>query len=696
MVARDSLHSFQEDQAASNEKLTTVKESNRNTELNRLNSDLTNTETAIKVAVILLGCDLTIRRFSVHAEKIFHLAASDIGRSIRGVRHNLRVPGLDAIAAGVIAHSRECEQEVQDKQDHWYSLRVRPYLNGEGKVDGAVLVLNDIDALKNTERLITVERELAEAVIRTVPNPLVVLNADLQIQTVNEAFTRIFQLTPKQVVGRSIFEVDRGSLNFSGLRHLLEDIIPKKRFFDAFEVTQKNQKLGERVFMLNARVLLENAGKPKQILLGIRDTTDRKLAENALRVSEERFRVLFDLGPVGVYSCSRDGTIQNFNQAAVKLWGRKPKLGDPRDRFCGASHLYRPDGTYVPHEACPMAAVLSGTMSEARDIEVILERRNGTRITIIVNIVSLKNAQGEITGAINCLYDITDRKRMDEALRASRVELADYADHLETKVAKRTAELTASNRKLKESIAVVGKAKEQYQQLFLESQIMQKKLRRLTHQIIEVQEEERKEISRELHDSVVQTLVGINVELSALGLGAATGGDALKAKIAHTQRLVESSVDAVHRFARELRPAVLDDLGLIPALHAFSKNLAASKKIKIELTAFRGVESLENGNRTVLFRVAQEALHNVVRHAHATLVKISLTSVADRIRMEVSDNGRSFQVKKTLLAKSNKRLGLVGMRERIEMVGGSLTIESAPGKGTTVRAEIPFNTKKIS
>ncbi len=223
---------------------------------------------------------------------------------------------------------------------------------------------------------------------------------------------------------------------------------------------------------------------------------------------------------------------------------------------------------------------------------------------------------------------------------------------------------------------------------------MQKKLRQLTRQIISAQEEERKEISRELHDEVVQTLVGINVELSALGKGATLGVHTLKSKIAHTQRLVENSVNAVHRFARELRPAVLDDLGLIPALHAYSKNLAARKKIKIQMTAFGGVEALGGAKRTVLFRVAQEALTNIARHAQATQVRMSITEISGAIRMEISDNGKSFQVDKTLLAKTNKRLGLVGMKERIEMVGGSLAIESAPGQGTTVRAEIPFDREK--
>jgi signal transduction histidine kinase len=266
-----------------------------------------------------------------------------------------------------------------------------------------------------------------------------------------------------------------------------------------------------------------------------------------------------------------------------------------------------------------------------------------------------------------------------------------------------TAALARANQRLEHEIArrrkgelAIRKSKEQYQTLFLESVVMQRKLRQLTHQIISAQEEERKEISRELHDEVVQTLVGINVQLSALGKGASLGLRQLKTKIAHTQRLVENSVNAVHRFARELRPAVLDDLGLIPALHAYSKNLAARKQLKVQLTAFAGVEGLSNAKRTVLYRVATEALTNVTRHSHATQVTISITESPGAVQMEITDNGKSFEVEKTLKTKSGKRLGLLGMRERVEMVGGTLCIDSILNRGTTVRAQLPFDSKKIT
>ena len=135
-------------------------------------------------------------------------------------------------------------------------------------------------------------------------------------------------------------------------------------------------------------------------------------------------------------------------------------------------------------------------------------------------------------------------------------------------------------------------------------------------------------------------------------------------------------------------------LGLIPALHAYCKNLAARKRIKIKLTAFGGVEALDSAKRTVFFRVAQEALNNVARHSRATEAGVTITGPSGALQLEITDNGKSFSVEKTLLAKNNKRLGLIGMRERVEMIGGTLVIESTRGRGTTVRAKIPFNPQK--
>ncbi len=152
---------------------------------------------------------------------------------------------------------------------------------------------------------------------------------------------------------------------------------------------------------------------------------------NELRESEERYRVLFDSCPVAVYSCDAAGVIQRFNQNAAALWGRQPEPGDSDERFCGSFKMFRPDGSFMPHAQCPMAEVVEGRLSEVVDAEVLIERPDGSRITVVVNIRPLKNQRGEVTGAINCFYDITERKRSENQMADSLTrerELAEFRE----------------------------------------------------------------------------------------------------------------------------------------------------------------------------------------------------------------------------------------------------------------------------
>ncbi len=261
----------------------------------------------------------------------------------------------------------------------------------------------------------------------------------------------------------------------------------------------------------------------------------------------------------------------------------------------------------------------------------------------------------------------------------------------------RSVDLTASNRRLQQEILQrksaeesLRKSEQHYSRLLEQSRHMQGQLRLLSRQLLSAQEEERKMISRELHDQIAQTLTGINIRLASLKAESTVNTKDLQNKISSTQRLVEKSVDIVHQFARELRPTVLDDLGLIPALHSFMKSFTTRTGVRTSLTAFTGLEKLNTAKRTVLFRVAQEALTNVARHAQASRVEVSIQKLRDRICMKIKDDGKSFDVERVLHLKGNGRLGLLGMRERLEMVGGSFAVESAPGKGTTIRAQIPF------
>jgi len=262
----------------------------------------------------------------------------------------------------------------------------------------------------------------------------------------------------------------------------------------------------------------------------------------------------------------------------------------------------------------------------------------------------------------------------------------------------RSVDLTASNQQLQQEILQrksveesLRKSEQHYSELLEQSRHMQEQLRLLSRQLLSAQEEERKMISRELHDQIAQTLTGINIQLATLKIEATVNVKGLQKKITRTQRMVEKSVDIVHRFARQLRPTVLDDLGLISALHSFLKGFTRRTGIHVHFTTFSSskIEELNNATRTVFYRVAQEALTNVARHAHASRVEVNFEKLPNAICLKIKDNGKSFEAQHVMHSKRNTRLGLIGMRERLEMVGGKFVVESSPGKGTTVLAQIP-------
>lgn len=256
---------------------------------------------------------------------------------------------------------------------------------------------------------------------------------------------------------------------------------------------------------------------------------------------------------------------------------------------------------------------------------------------------------------------------------------------------RRYSELEAEIRRLTTVEAALVRSKRAQKVMLKESLRMQEQLRELSHSVLQVQEEERRRISLNLHDEIAQSLVGINFHLVALGNTDMVTESNLRAAIIATQDLVEQSVASVHRFAMELRPTLLDTLGLIPALRAHLKALTEHSDLRIEMIVTDAFEELTGTQATVLYRIAQAALSNTIQHAEATEVVLYLSSLHASVRMEIRDNGKSFSVDRVLHANKEKRLGLIGMRERAEMVGGTFTITSKPGEGTMIGVQIPLH-----
>ncbi len=285
-----------------------------------------------------------------------------------------------------------------------------------------------------------------------------------------------------------------------------------------------------------------------------------------------------------------------------------------------------------------------------------------------------------------------------EATHRSAIEAKAHLSRLKHDLNRRSADLATSNRQLQKEISrrkrvedTLRKSEQNSIRLLADSRKLQNQLQHLSRRILLAQEEERKRISRELHDVIAQMLTGINIRLASLKRTTAEDTKGLNLNISRTQRMVEKSVDRVHQFARELRPAVLDDLGLVPALHSYLKNFAKQAGVHARMHAFAGLDKMNGAKRTVLYRVAQEALTNAACHAQASQVDVDIQRIKNTVRMQIRDNGKGFDLAQALHSGKIRHLGLLGMRERVEMVRGKFTIQSTLGKGTVVQAEIPFS-----
>jgi two-component system, chemotaxis family, CheB/CheR fusion protein len=408
----EELETSKEELESGNEELITVNEemAYRNGELSRLNSDLNNFHVSISTPIVVLGRDLTVRRFTPAAEKLFNLLASDIGRSITGIKHNLEIDHLEDFVGKVIDLIAVREAEVRDKEGHWYLLRARPYLTVDNKIDGAVLVLLDIDALKRSEQMITEERDYAEATLRTARDALVILRPDFTVNTANDAFYRTFNLTPAQTENRLLFDLADGAWNIPALRQLLADVLPRNHFFNDLQVTHEFGLLGERTMLLNGRRLDSAAGEPLRIVLSIEDITERQQSRLVLRASEIRYRRLFEAAKDGVLIIDPESRqITDVNPFMVQL------LGYRRDEFLG-KELFE-IGLFRDQEVAQDAFAQLKEKQQIRYEHLPLKGKDGVSHQVEV-VANLYDEDGR--AVIQCnVRDITERKQMEDALRRS-------------------------------------------------------------------------------------------------------------------------------------------------------------------------------------------------------------------------------------------------------------------------------------
>jgi two-component system CheB/CheR fusion protein len=310
----EELETTKEELQSTNEELTTVNEEmgNRNLELHRLNSDLNNVLNGVQMCIVVLGGDLCIRRFTPLAERVLNLVPTDVGRPITNIRPNFEFPELEKAILEVIHEVRPQERDVKDKSGRWFSLRLLPYKTLENNIEGAVLVLVDIDALKRSEQRIQAALDYAEGMIETMREPLLVLDAKLCIERANRSFYQSFRASPAETEGLPLGDIAGGQWNIPTLIARLREVLAKSLAFNDFEVQRDFARIGHRTMLLNGRPIPKEGAPPERILLAIEDVTERKQLE-VLRESEQRFRTLAEALPQLVWTCFPDGTCDYFN-----------------------------------------------------------------------------------------------------------------------------------------------------------------------------------------------------------------------------------------------------------------------------------------------------------------------------------------------------------------------------------------------
>ena len=288
--SNEELETAKEEIQATNEELNTINDElqRRNHEATQVSNDLENLISSTNIPSLVLDSDLCIRSFTPLAQSVLRLIPTDVGRPLWDINHALTITDLESQIREVISTLKSTEQEVQDRDGHWYDLRIRPYRTLDNKIDGAMVILIDIDALKRSmEQLersmeqLEHSRNYVRAIVETVREPLIVLDGNLRVVTANRSFYDTFEATSADTEQQLIFDLGNGQWDIPQLRRLLLEILPTDSELQDFEVEHNFEQIGNKTMLLNARKMTQAEGGDN-ILLAIEDITERKIAAVAL------------------------------------------------------------------------------------------------------------------------------------------------------------------------------------------------------------------------------------------------------------------------------------------------------------------------------------------------------------------------------------------------------------------------------
>ncbi|HYN09018.1 MAG TPA: PAS domain S-box protein [Vicinamibacterales bacterium] len=394
---------------------------------------------------------------------------------------------------------------------------------------------------------------------------------------------------------------------------------------------------GEERFLHSRGFLISDTrGEPSSIFGTTQDMTERRQAEEALRHSEELLRLVLEAIPVGVTVMDPAGDVVLTNPASTRIWSDVIRSGT--ERYARSAGWWHATGEKIePDEWASVRARVKGetSLNEAIDIEAF----DGTRKTIQNSAIPIRDDRQAIVGAVVINENITARKAAERDLEAS-----------------------------------------------------VKQMQVLATRLMHAQDEERRRIARMLHETTAQDLAALKMLLGRLSRTADGLSDADHSLLTDSVELLDRSMRGARTLSSLLHPPLLDEAGLMSAVRWYAQGFAERSGIKVDLDLPAVFERLSQDVETTLFRVVQEALINIHRHAESPTARVLFRIDGDRLTLEIHDDGRGMSaalVARVMGAGGALGVGIVGMRERLKLLGGTLEIES-DGQGTTVRAVIPF------
>jgi two-component system CheB/CheR fusion protein len=423
--SNEELETSKEELQSTNEELNTVNAElrHKNNELLELGNDISNLLNSTRIPIVMLDRHMQIRRLTPAANKLVKVVPSDIGRPIGDLKLNIDLPTLESVIAKVLETLQPWEREVQDLEGCWHSLNILPYRTQDDKIDGVVLALYNIHAMKEANEQLKKSAEFFRGIINTVRQPLLVLDAELRVQAINRSFQGTFKASPEQTVDQPLFKLGNGQWNISELRKLLEEVLSKRQPVTDFEVEHVFEDLGKRNMLLNAATLFQSNDQLPLILLAIEDITEQKQANSALIKSEK-------LAAAGRLAATLAHEINNPLQAVTNLMAlleKSPNLDEAErayattaaEELAQVTDLTRQSLSFFRETAAAKAVDMQETLEsvlkvygkriEASGITVIRQYRSNETIisysgeirqvftTLLLNAMQATNAGGIIS-----------------------------------------------------------------------------------------------------------------------------------------------------------------------------------------------------------------------------------------------------------------------------------------------------------